>query len=219
LAALASTAITVTANPIPIPLAPRASTTASSSGQVVPNLPQQADLTTAQTYVNAAVTEYSGTYDSDLDHYGDLINQLVPVANTLNSAIGVDNVIALDVLADRLCIAAPDQGSLCNELLSYAYAWYAIQQKGKTWQQLAVILGVSRPFRHTILASRIANLNPLQASNMKILANDLRVGCLSADSQKFSNAQYEICQLVAFDADNLANSVIAAKVSTLILAC
>jgi hypothetical protein len=49
---------------------------------------------------------------------------------------------------------------------------------------------------------------------MKILADDLRVLCLSEGSALFKNAEYEICQLVAFDADNLANSLIGATVSS-----
>jgi hypothetical protein len=92
------------------------------------------------------VTKYSGTYASNKNHYGELVNAYVPLSATLDQAIGQENVIAIDVLADRACIAAPDQGSLCNELLAYAYAWYAIQMKGKTGQDLATILGVNQNY-------------------------------------------------------------------------
>lgn len=46
---------------------------------------------------------------------------------------------------------------------------------------------------------------------MKMIADDLKVSGLSQNSENFSDAQYEICQLVAFDADNLAKSIIGAK--------
>jgi len=166
---------------------PTLSTPIPQLGQLIPDLPAQADLSTAQVYVASAITTFSGTYNDNRNHYGELINSYIPVANTLDSVIGRDNVIALDVLADRACIAAADQGSLCNELLSYAYAWYIMQTKGKTGKEMATILG---------------------PNNMRILANDLRVLCLSENSQKHGNEQYELCQLVAFDADNIANSII-----------
>jgi hypothetical protein len=48
---------------------------------------------------------------------------------------------------------------------------------------------------------------------MKILSDDLRVLCLSENSAVHGNEKYELCQLVAFDADNLANSLIGVNVS------
>jgi hypothetical protein len=110
--------------------------------QVVPDLPAQADLVTAETAVKAYADKYSGRRGASND-YGDFINSLVPISNVLESTIGEDNVIAIDVLADRLCIAGQFQGSLCNELISYAYSWIVFQEKGKTYQQMAEILGVS----------------------------------------------------------------------------
>jgi hypothetical protein len=115
----------------------------AATGQIVPDLPMQADLAMAQTYVNTAVTKYSGTYNSNKDIYGEMINSYIPLSDTADAVIGADNVLAIDVLADRACIAAADQGSLCNELLAYAYAFYAIQLQGKTGRELATILGVS----------------------------------------------------------------------------
>lgn len=47
---------------------------------------------------------------------------------------------------------------------------------------------------------------------MKIVADDMRVACLSQNSAVFGQEQYEICQLIAFDADNLANSIIGGNV-------
>ena len=39
---------------------------------------------------------------------------------------------------------------MCNELLSYAYAVYAAQQKSMTWKALATALGVSHPFARSL---------------------------------------------------------------------
>lgn len=115
-----------------------------SRQQLVPDLPAQADLVYAESKVRSIAFIASGRH-ANFNEYGDFINSLVPVANTLDSIIGKDQVTALDVLADRLCIAGQNQGSLCNEIFAYAYSWIVMQEKGKTWKQMAQILGVSLP--------------------------------------------------------------------------
>ncbi|KAK4687909.1 hypothetical protein P7C73_g2206, partial [Tremellales sp. Uapishka_1] len=157
--------------------------------QVVPNLPAQADLTDAFAQVAKGIDTITGrdpTYGNEND-YGMFLNTYVPIATTLNNVIGADNVLAIDVLADRACVAGPNQGSVCNELLSYAYAWYAFQQKSKTYEEAAAILG---------------------PNNMAIFADDLRVLCLGYDSDGAGQVEKESCQLIAQDVDVLANAII-----------
>lgn len=113
----------------------------SSRQQAVPDLPAQADLADASRQILSNVGAASGRYQN-FNNYGTFLQTLVPVAKTLDSTIGADNVLAIDILADRLCIAGQGQGSLCNELIAYAYAWYRVQQYGKTYRELATILGV-----------------------------------------------------------------------------
>lgn len=114
----------------------------ASRQQLIPDLPAQADLAYAEDMVRLwsdKITGVNGRYN----YYGDFINTIVPIANTLDQTIGKENVQALDVLADRLCIAGYQQGSTCNELFAYAYSWIVMQEKGMTWRQLAQTLGVS----------------------------------------------------------------------------
>lgn len=113
-----------------------------SRQQLVPDLPAQADLVYAETKVRSIAYTATGA-NGRYNEYGNFINTLVPVANILASTIGKEQVTALDVLADRLCIAGYDQGSTCDELFAYAYSWVVMQEKGKTWQQMTQILGVS----------------------------------------------------------------------------
>lgn len=110
--------------------------------QIIPDLPAQADLALAAARVHHIAYYASGRH-AQFNNYGNFINSLVPISDTVDSIIGADQVTAIDVLADRLCIAGQNQGSLCNELLAYAYAWTVIQEKGMTGKQLAQILGVS----------------------------------------------------------------------------
>jgi len=114
----------------------------SSRQQLIPDLPAQADLAMAGAKVHTIAFFASGRH-AQFNNYGNWINSLVPLSATVDSIIGADQVTAIDVLADRLCIAGQNQGSLCNELLSYAYSWVVIQEKGKTGRELAQILGVS----------------------------------------------------------------------------
>jgi hypothetical protein len=113
-----------------------------SRQQVVPDLPAQADLATAAAVVHHYAYYGTGRH-AQYNDIGIFVNSLVPLSSTLDSIIGGDQVTAIDVLADRLCIAGQNQGSLCNELLAYAYSWIVIQEKGRTGRQLAQILGVS----------------------------------------------------------------------------
>lgn len=112
--------------------------------QAVPNLPPQADLSTAEGKVKAVADEATGRRGAGND-IGDYVNSLVPIGATLDSLIGKKNVVAIDVLADRLCIAGHAQGSLCSEIIAYAYAWTIMQENGQTYKQMAAILGVSAP--------------------------------------------------------------------------
>lgn len=61
----------------------------------------------------------------------------------MKAVITPEAVNQIDILADRLCIAGAGQGSLCNELLAYAYAWGVAQQNGWTYGFVAESLGVS----------------------------------------------------------------------------
>lgn len=114
--------------------------------QLVPDLPAQADLVIAETKVRQIA--YDATFrhanDNDLGYY---IRHRVPIDETLDSVIGADQVLAIDILADRLCIAGKNQGSLCAELIAYAYSFIVIQEKGKTWAELTKIIGVSSLFK------------------------------------------------------------------------
>jgi hypothetical protein len=114
----------------------------SSRQQLIPDLPAQADLAMAGAKVHTIAYFASGRH-AQFNNYGIWLNSLVPISSTVDSVIGKDQVTAIDVLADRLCIAGQNQGSLCDELLSYAYSWVVIQEKGKTGRELAQILGVS----------------------------------------------------------------------------
>jgi hypothetical protein len=112
---------------------------------LLPDLPQQADLSSA----SATLVDFLGKAscrDQQQGQYNDCgraFQNIVPIANTLDSTIGEPQVLAIDILADRLCIAGRNQGSLCSELIGYAYSWYVLQQNGKTYKELAQILGVS----------------------------------------------------------------------------
>lgn len=110
--------------------------------QLIPDLPAQVNLAYAESMVRIWSDKLTGV-NGRYNYNGDFINSIVPVANTLDQAIGKENVVALDVLADRFCIAGYQQGSLCNELFAYAYSWIVMQEHGKTWRELAQILGVS----------------------------------------------------------------------------
>jgi hypothetical protein len=114
--------------------------------QSIPDLPTQVDLAYAESMVRVWSDQLTGV-NGRYSHLGDFINKIVPVSKTLDSTIGRDNVVALDVLADRFCIAGYQQGSLCNELFAYAYSWIVMQEKGKTWREMAQILGVKRLYR------------------------------------------------------------------------
>jgi len=120
----------------------------TSRQQLLPDLPAQADLVFAESQVKEFAYHASGRYNNNENSYGKLINSIVPISDDLDSLIGADNVLALDILADRLCIAGRIQGSLCNEILAYTYSWIAIQSKGKTWAELTQILGVCRILIH-----------------------------------------------------------------------
>lgn len=113
-----------------------------SRQQVVPDLPPQVDLVYAETMVRSAAYTATGA-NGRYNNYGNWLNKVVPVANIVSSVIGAEQVTAIDVLADRLCIAGYDQGSTCDELFAYAYAWIKMQEGGKTYGEMAKILGVS----------------------------------------------------------------------------
>jgi hypothetical protein len=113
-----------------------------SRQQLVPDLPPQVDLVYAETMVRSAANKATGA-NGRYNYYGDWLNKVVPVANIVASVIGAEQVTAIDVLADRLCIAGYDQGSTCDELFAYAYTWIKMQESGKTYGEMAEILGVS----------------------------------------------------------------------------
>lgn len=130
------TALTTLSLAIAAPLSPKA---------LLPNLPAQADLRTASRQILDEAATFTGR-NNQYNNYGNYLQTVVPVANTLDQTITHDKVTEIDILADRLCIAGKGQGSLCNEIIGYAYAWYVAQQKGKTYQELATIVGVSHAF-------------------------------------------------------------------------
>lgn len=121
-----------------------------SRQQLVPDLPAQVDLVYAETIVRSTAASASGV-NGRYNEYGNYINTLVPIASTLEATIGKDKVTALDVLADRVCIAGYQQGSLCNEIFAYAYSWIVMQEKGKTWKQMTQILGVRLSFNSLLV--------------------------------------------------------------------
>lgn len=111
--------------------------------QLIPTLPNLG-IVAIRTSVHNRFSQLFGTDEqSRAGFYGDTVNKYVPFADTLKAAITPENVNAIDVLADRLCIAGDGQGSLCNLLIAYAYAWGVAQQNGWTYQFVAESLGVS----------------------------------------------------------------------------
>ena len=104
--------------------------------------------------------------DQNQDVIGNMVQQWIPIASDLNGLIGYNNVIAIDVLADRACIAGAGelytsgrmsrpqltihrllgQGSVCDEVLAYAYALYVAQQNSYTYKTFAKLVGVSQSF-------------------------------------------------------------------------
>lgn len=114
----------------------------------IPPILTQIDVPGMNNEIQAAVnaiTERGGAFDgTSLLALG--VQQYVPTASILEQTVGVPNLEALDILADRLCIAGRQEGSICNELLAYAYAWYVAQQQGYTYGQVAALMGVSIPF-------------------------------------------------------------------------
>lgn len=128
----------VIASPIPSP---------RGLGQLIPTLPALG-IPAIRTQILGVISDLSGSQSpeeggSRANTYGDALNKYTDFDQHLHEAIGDDNVNAIDVLADRLCIAGANQGSLCNELFAYAYAWYVAQQNGWTYQFVAESLGVS----------------------------------------------------------------------------
>lgn len=111
---------------------------------LVPDLPPQVDLRTASRQVLNVAADWSGR-NNQYNNYGNFLQTVIPVVNTLDQTVGHDKITEIDILADRLCIAGKGQGSLCSEVIAYAYAWYVAQQQGKTYRELATILGVSLP--------------------------------------------------------------------------
>jgi hypothetical protein len=131
----------------PVDLHARQSLSDLINGQIVPTLPALG-IPALRKQVLDGVALVSGSEGPDQggsrkNTYGDALNKYTDFADTVKSVVGADNVHALDVLADQLCIAGANQGSVCNEIFAYAYAWYVAQQKGYTYEFVAKALGVS----------------------------------------------------------------------------
>jgi hypothetical protein len=110
--------------------------------QLIPTLPSLG-IVAIRDMLHARITKTFGISGPRGAYYGDLVNDYIPFADTLKSAITAEKVNEIDILADRLCIAGANQGSLCNELIAYAHAIYVAQQKGWTYQFVSESLGVS----------------------------------------------------------------------------
>lgn len=110
--------------------------------QLIPTLPSLG-IPAIRDQIHARITQTFGVSGPRDAYYGDLVNEYIPFADTLKEAITAEKVNEIDILADRLCIAGSGQGSLCNELLAYAHAWYVAQQNGWTYEFVSRSLGVS----------------------------------------------------------------------------
>ena len=190
-----------------------------------------ADLTDLRNQVantlDAAI-QRGGAYDGS-SGIATTLNDYIPVSASLDSTIGVNNLVALDVLADKACIAGRNEGSVCNEVLAYAYAWYVAQQDGFTYRQVAHALGVSRvlttfpyiesffpisshctSFVPVTFHNRIrkvlmnALFFPMQPDNMQTINTDLNILCLDPDVF----GEPGLCQYVTEDTDVLVNTII-----------
>lgn len=160
------------------------------SGQIIPTLPPLG-IPEIRTQILGVISDLSGSESpeeggSRANTYGDALNKYTDFADRLKSVVGADNTAALDVLADRLCIAGAGQGSLCSELFAYAYAWYVAQQKGYTYEFVATALG---------------------PNNMKQIGQAINTLCLQPGDNEQAITQ-GVCQRIGFQTDQLANSII-----------
>jgi len=164
----------------------------SSRQQIIPTLPPL-DIPTIRTRIQDSINEAFGVDPATREgRYGDFVNTLLPFGETVKAIIGADQVTAIDILADRACIAGFNQGSLCNELLSYAQAWYVAQQNGWTYGFVAQSLG---------------------ENNMEQIDQALRTACLQPADDV--TAQKEgVCQKLSFALDQNANALIQENTGT-----